>query len=371
MTDDHGQTLKTTPLDKIHREFGAKMVPFAGYSMPVQYPAGIIAEHQHTRTQASLFDVSHMGQVRIDGDQAVQAFETLVPGDIQNLAVGKTRYTLFTNEAGGIIDDLMVSRQSDHLFVIVNASCKEKDLVHIRKHIGGRCRVEEQKQRALIALQGPQAAAVLGRLAPPARHMLFMTSEALRIADFPCFVTRSGYTGEDGYEISVENDDVEELVRLLLHEPEVKPAGLGARDSLRLEAGLCLYGNDIDETSTPIEAALTWTISKRRQKDGGFPGASIILGRIRDGAPRLRVGLLPEGKAPARAHTPIQDAGGETIGEVTSGGYGPTVGGPIAMGYVKTAFSKVGTPVNLMVRGRALPGKVAALPFVAHRYFTR
>jgi len=350
------------------------MVPFAGYEMPVQYE-GIIAEHLHTRASAGLFDVSHMGQVILRGDDVAAALETLVPGDVRDLPVGKMRYTVLTNEQGGIIDDLMVTQGGDHLFLVLNAACKKGDLAHIEAHIGGRCTIEVLSDRALLALQGPAAVNVLARLAPPCRHMLFLTGETLSVANVPCIVTRSGYTGEDGFEISVPADEAEHLARVLLDEPEVKPAGLGARDSLRLEAGLCLYGNDIDETATPVEAALSWVISKRRRAEGGFPGASVIARHLAEGVERKRVGLRPEGKAPARAHAPITGADGAAdgpvIGEVTSGGYGPTVRGPVAMGYVKAEHARSDTPVALMVRGKPLSARVVKLPFVEHQYVKR
>ncbi len=369
MTDAGTQDLKTTPLDALHREHGAKMVPFAGYAMPVQYERGIIEEHLHTRARASLFDVSHMGQAQLVGDDAAAALETLVPGDIAGLGKGKTRYTVLTNDAGGIIDDLMVTNCGNHLFLVVNAACKKGDFAHIRKRIGKRAKLKVLRDRALLALQGPAAADVFGRFVPAARHMMFMTAEPFNIGDIACLVTRSGYTGEDGYEISVAGKDAVNLALLLLGEPEVALAGLGARDSLRLEAGLCLYGSDIGAATTPIEAGLAWVIGNRRRDEGGFPGADVILGQLKSGAPRTRVGLKPDSKAPARAHTPIEDTEGHAIGEVTSGGYGPTVEGPVAMGYVKAVFAAPGTPVNLMVRGKALPGRVVKLPFVEQRYF--
>jgi len=360
--------LKQTPLDALHRARGAKMVAFAGYDMPVQYPAGIMAEHKHTRTAAGLFDVSHMGQARLYGENAVDVIEALVPGDYQGLAEGQTRYTVFTNDQGGIQDDLMITRCADHFYIVVNAACKDQDFAHIAAHITGDARFEIIEDHALIALQGPKAEDVLARFAPPVRHMLFMTAEALHVADAPCFITRSGYTGEDGYELSVPMNQAERIADLLLAEDEVEPVGLGARDSLRLEAGLCLYGSDIDTTTTPVEADLKWVISKRRRETGGFPGADIILGQLRDGAPRKRVGIKPEGKAPARAHTDITDENGTKIGEITSGGFGPTVGGPVAMGYVATEFAEPGRAVTLMVRGKPLPATVAALPFVKQNY---
>ena len=363
------ENLKQTALDALHRELGAKMVPFAGYAMPVQYPDGIIAEHLHTRENACLFDVSHMGQARLNGAEAAAALETLVPGDIKNLGQGRTRYTVLTNDEGGIIDDLMVTNRGDHLFLVVNAACKEGDLAHIEDRIGDRTELEILDDRALVAFQGPKAASQLSHFHAEAETMPFMSMAEMEIGGISCFVTRSGYTGEDGFEISAPAGNAEELVRLLLDRPEVLPAGLGARDTLRLEAGLCLYGSDIDAGTTPVEAGLSWVVNKRRREEGGFPGAEIILGQLENGTPRKRVGIRPDGKAPARAHTPVEDPDGNTIGEITSGGYGPSVEGPIAMGYIKSEFADQGTAVNLRVRGKAIPAKVTALPFVEHRYF--
>jgi aminomethyltransferase len=368
LTDTNDASLKTSPLANLHQELGARMVPFTGYNMPVQYE-GIIAEHTHTRTQAGLFDVSHMGQAILTGPNVEQALETIVPGDIVDLPEGRVRYTFLTNEQGGILDDFMVTRQKDHLFLIVNAACKETDFAHIAKHLGSPYTLDIKPDLALIALQGPSAVTVLSRYAPEAAQMKFMSAATLVLGGIECGVTRSGYTGEDGYEISVSTNHVERLARRLLEEPEVAPIGLGARDSLRLESGLCLYGNDINATTTPIEADLKWTISKRRREIGGFPGADIILNQLATGTCRKRVGLRPSGKAPARAHTEITDATGKVIGEVTSGGFGPSVGGPVAMGYIDTDYSKIGTPINFQVRGKALPGEVAELPFVPHQYF--
>ncbi|MBF0391106.1 MAG: glycine cleavage system aminomethyltransferase GcvT [Alphaproteobacteria bacterium] len=368
MTEPQATTLFETPLGDLHRELGARMVPFAGYAMPVQYPAGIIAEHRHTREHAGLFDVSHMGQVALRGPQAARALETMVPGDVAGLEAGRQRYTLFTNPSGGILDDLMVTNAGDHLFVVVNAGCKQADIEHLIVSIGGRVGIEVLADRALLALQGPEAAAVMERLAPASAAMGFMSGRDLDIAGVACFVTRSGYTGEDGFEISVPANRAEAVARVLLAQSEVAPVGLGARDSLRLEAGLCLYGSDIDTTTTPIEAGLAWTIGKRRRAEGGFPGAEIILGQLRDGPARRRVGIRPEGKAPARAHTDIVDAVGRKIGEVTSGGFGPSLDAPIAMGFVETAFAQPGSELGLMVRGTARPARVVPLPFVPHRY---
>ena len=368
MTEHSSEDLKHTPLDALHRELGAKMVGFAGYDMPVQY-TGIIAEHTHTREQCGLFDVSHMGQAEITGSNPIGALESMVPGDLAALADGQMRYTMLTNDDGGILDDLMVTRRGDNLFVIVNAACKDADFAHIAAGLGDGNQLEIMPDLGLLALQGPKAAEVLGRFAPDCQAMSFMTAQPLTIGDIPCVVSRSGYSGEDGYEISVPADQAEALSRLLLGEEEVMAAGLGARDSLRLEAGLCLYGSDIDETTTPIEAGLIWTISKRRRAEGGFPGASVIQEQIENGVKRKRVGILPDGKAPARAHTEVADKDGNIIGEVSSGGFGPTVGGPIAIGYVKTEFIKADTPVDLMVRGKPNPGKVVKMPFAEHHYF--
>jgi len=364
-------SIKRTPLYPLHVELGAKMVPFAGYDMPVQYPMGILKEHLHTRSAAGLFDVSHMGQGWLIGAGADAAIERLVPGEVKELQPGRIRYSLLLNDEGGILDDLMITRPVDHadrLFLVVNAACKDQDFAHIAAKLGPAFRVERLEDRALIALQGPGAAAALARLAPEAAAMGFMTARPLAIGRHACLVSRSGYTGEDGYEISVPASEAEALTRTLLADPAVKPIGLGARDSLRLEAGLCLYGHDIDTTTSPIEAGLAWTIGKRRRAEGGFPGAARILGELKNGARRRRVGLLPEGRAPAREHTKITDEAGHEIGEVTSGGFGPTANGPIAMGYVAAAAAAVGTRVNLVVRDQPRPAKVVAMPFVPHRY---
>ena len=359
--------LLQTPLHALHRELGARLVPFAGYEMPVQYPGGIIAEHQHCRAAAGLFDVSHMGQITLSGEGAAAALETLVPGDIAGLRPNHTRYTLFTEEQGGILDDLMVTNAGDHLFLVVNAACKADDAAHLRARIGRTAEVKEL-DRALLALQGPQAAAVMARLSPGTDAMKFMTFGRAKVAGIRCWLTRSGYTGEDGFEISVAAEAADDLARRLLKEPEVKPIGLGARDSLRLEAGLCLYGHDIDRTTTPVEANLAWAIGKRRREAGGFPGADIIRRQLAEGPARLRVGIRPDGPAPAREQTPVVDADGARLGTITSGGYGPSVGGPVAMGYVASSASAEGTPVSVVVRGQNRPAKIANLPFVPHRY---
>ncbi len=359
--------LARTRLYDLHREYGAKLVPFAGYEMPLQFPEGILAEHRWCREQAALFDVSHMGQVAIRGASATTALERLVPGDILSLAPGRARYTVLTDEHGGILDDLIVSNAQDHLFLVVNAACKSADLDHLRAHLEPECTVEELADRALLALQGPAAARVLGRLAPAAVGLRFMQAAAMEVTGVPCRVSRLGYTGEDGFEISVPAIEATALARALLSQPEVRPAGLGARDSLRLEAGLCLYGHDIDRNTTPVEAGLGWTIGKRRREEGGFPGAEVILRQLAEGAPRRLVGILPEGRAPAREGTLIH-RDGATIGRVTSGGFGPSVGRPVAMGYVAMTEATGGNAVTLRLRGRDEPARVVALPFVAHRY---
>ncbi|HLO78931.1 MAG TPA: glycine cleavage system aminomethyltransferase GcvT [Magnetospirillum sp.] len=366
---DSDTPLLTTPLDALHRELGGKMVPFAGYAMPVQYPMGVLNEHLHTRDQAGLFDVSHMGQVTIEGADPAAALETLVPGDVVGLGEGKTRYSVFTDANGGILDDLMISKLGPNkLFLVVNAACKHADFAHLKAGLPG-CDVRMLDDRALLALQGPKAAEVFAAVAPGAVGQSFMTIREYDVAGIPCLVTRSGYTGEDGFEISVPADRAEDLARALLALPGVKPIGLGARDSLRLEAGLCLYGSDIDTTTTPVEGGIRWIIGKRRREQGGFPGAAVIQKQLADGPARLRVGIKPDGRAPARAHTEITDADGVTIGEITSGGFGPSVNGPVAMGYVPAAFAQPGTAVKLMVRGKPLDAKVVALPFAPHRYF--
>jgi aminomethyltransferase len=366
--NDPSTTLLSTPLDSLHRELGAKMVPFAGYDMPVQYPLGVLKEHEQTREHAGLFDVSHMGQAYLKGAEAIAAIETLVPGDIDGLASDGVRYTLLTNDQGGIIDDLMVSKYEGGLFLVFNAACKEQDIAHLKAGIGDRAVLEVIEDRALIALQGPAAAEVLARFIPAARHMSFMTIATLHWGDIECIITRSGYTGEDGYEISIPAEDAEDVTRLLLGEAEVEACGLGARDSLRLEAGLCLYGNDIDQETTPIEAGLTWVVGKRRREDKSFPGADIIVQQIADKPTRKRVGIRPDGRAPARAGTEITDPDGNVVGMITSGGFGPTAGGPVAMGYVPIEMAVPDTEIGLSVRGKILPAKIAKMPIVPHNY---
>ncbi len=371
MTD--GEALKTTPLHGLHVELGAKLVPFAGYEMPLQYPRGILKEHTWVREQAGLFDVSHMGQLWLTGGGAAAALETLVPGDIVGLAPTAQRYTVLTNDAGGILDDLLVTHAGDRLFVVVNAACKDDDIRLMQNRLADRCGVEPLIGRALLALQGPAASAVMARHTPDALDRVFMTGSAAEVCGVPCFVTRSGYTGEDGFEISVAAEDAERIARALLAEPEVAPIGLGARDSLRLEAGLCLYGHEIDTTTSPIEAGLAWIVAKPRrsggERSGGFPGAETILGHLADGVQRKRVGLKPEGRAPVREGAEIVDDQGRKVGHVTSGGFGPTVGGPVAMGYVATDLAPPGTPLAAVVRGKTLPVRVEKLPFVPHRYY--
>jgi aminomethyltransferase len=365
-TDPAADTILRTPLDALHRRLGARMVPFAGYNMPVHYPAGILAEHLHCRAQAALFDVSHMGQITLTGTGVAAALETLVPGDMLGIKPGRQRYTLLLDEAGGILDDLMVANQGDRLFLVVNASRKQADWDHLASRIpeiGA-----EMHDRALLALQGPAAIAVMARLSPETASLPFMGVAMLRMAGSDVWISRSGYTGEDGFEISVPADSAIAFAERLLAEPEVAPAGLGARDSLRLEAGLCLYGNDIDELTTPVEAGLNWTIAKRRRESWDFPGAVPIRDQLTHGPTRLRVGIRPDGRAPARGDTPIVALDGTIAGNVTSGGFGPSLGGPVAMGYVRKELTTIGQALTLQVRGKFLPAQVAALPFVPHRY---
>lgn len=368
------QNLLKTPLFALHVELGAKMVPFAGYEMPVQYPMGVKKEHEHTREAAGLFDVSHMGQLKLHGPQAASLLEQLVPVDIQDLPLGKQRYALFTNDQGGILDDLMVANFGDHLFVVVNAACKDQDIAHLRSHIGEQATIEVLDDRALLAIQGPKAAEVMARINPELAKMVFMDAGVYELLGIECMVSRSGYTGEDGYEISVPATDAERFSRELLKHEEVAFIGLGARDSLRLESGLCLYGHDIDTTTSPVEASLLWAISKSRRQDGeragGFPGAATILEQIRTKeVSRKRVGLKGEGRAPVREGTELVDADGKVIGQVTSGTFGPTAQVPVAMGYVATEYAAAGSEVFAMVRGKPLKMTVAAMPFVPQRYY--
>jgi aminomethyltransferase len=374
--------LRRTPLYALHVRLGARMVPFAGYEMPLQYPGGIIAEHLRTRAAASLFDVSHMGQIVLRPrsgrvEDAAQALEALVPGDILTLAPGRQRYTLLTNDAGGVRDDIMVSHQDDHLAAVVNAACKEADEAHLRAALASTCEVAMLDDRALVALQGPRAESALAQLAPQVRAMRFMDARLIDIMGARCVVSRSGYTGEDGFEISIAAGRAEALCEALLRDESVAMAGLGARDTLRLEAGLCLYGSDLDVETTPVEAALEWTIAPARRvggaRTGGFPGAQRILDEFANGAPRRRVGLKPQGRAPVRAHAALlqDEAGTDAIGMVTSGGFGPSLDAPVAMGYVSTPCAQPGTPLFAEVRGKRLPVAVSELPFVTPHYKRR
>ena len=361
--------VEKTPLYDLHLELGGKMVPFAGYELPIQYSAGIKTEHLHCRAGASLFDVSHMGQVRVEGAERVAALESILPADVAGLAEGTTKYSFFTNDSGGILDDLMVTNAGDCIQLVLNAACKKADLAHMRAALAGRVEIVEREDLALLALQGPETSAVLARFAPGIDRIPFMSSGSVVIDGVACVASRSGYTGEDGYELSMAAEGATRVARRLLAEAEVEPCGLGARDSLRLEAGLCLYGNDIDETTSPVEAALTWAISKRRRQEGGFPGAEVVQRQLAEGVARKRVGLLPEGRAPVREGTEIQSADGAPVGKVTSGGFGPSLGGPMAMGYVTKPHAAVDTPLLVVVRGKQLPCKVVKLPFVKQSYY--
>ncbi len=366
MTDTNEKLLRT-PLYALHVELGAKIVPFAGYEMPVQYPTGVLKEHLHTREKAGLFDVSHMGQAFLAGSDPAKALERVTPADVAGLKEGMQRYGLLLNDQGTIKDDFMFSKlvgEAD-MYLVVNAGTKDGDYAYMADKLKGAATITTRFDRALLALQGPMAGAVLERLSPGIDKLTFMKVIRADVAGCPAIVSRSGYTGEDGFEISVEGKDGERVARALLAESEVLPIGLGARDSLRLEAGLCLYGHDIDETVNPAEANLMWSIQKRRRTDRDFPAADKIL----DAAPsKKRVGILPVGKAPAREHTPVADKTGRVIGEITSGGFGPSVNGPVAMGYVETAFAADGTEVDLIVRGKPMPARIAPMPFFPHRY---
>ena len=372
------ENLLTTPLNALHIELGARMVPFAGYSMPVQYQGpgmGLVAEHHHTRTAAGLFDVSHMGQLRLVGPDAAAAFESLMPVDVIGLGLHKQRYGLLLNDEGGIIDDLMFVNRGEDIFVIVNGACKHGDLAHIQSRIASRCTIEPQFDRALLALQGPQAVTALARLLPGVSQLVFMTGMAATWEGADLYVTRSGYTGEDGFEISLPANAADAFARALLAQPEVKPIGLGARNSLRLEAGLCLYGNDIDTTTTPVEANLNWAMQKVRRnggaRAGGFPGADKVLAQL-DGsqaAQRLRVGLIALERVPVREHVELNNDAGHKVGEVTSGLLAPTADKPVALAYVQAEYAAMGTRLNAMVRGKSVPMEVSALPFVPNRYY--
>src|SRR3954470_20821956 len=376
--DDQSE-LKQTPLHGLHVASGGKMVPFAGYDMPVQFAAGVLKEHLHTRSRAGLFDVSHMGQIALRAksgraEDAARALERLVPQDVLGIALGRQRYAQFTNEAGGILGDLMIANFGDHLFLVVNAACKAADEAHLRERLSDSCIIERLADRALIALQGPRAESALAKFCADVAAMKFMDAGPRRVGNFDCFVSRSGYTGEDGFEISVPAEHAEALATALLDNGDVLPIGLGAHDSLGLEAGLCLYGHDIDTTTTPVEAALEWSIQKSRRtggaRTGGFPGAEKILAHFDNGASRRRVGLRAEGRAPVREGALLfaDAASGEAIGKVTSGGFGPSLNAPVAMGYVPTPQSALGTKLFAEVRGQRLPLQVAAMPFVKNTY---
>ena len=379
MSADATAPLLTSPLNALHLELGARMVPFAGYHLPVQYPAGLVAEHHHTRTAAGLFDVSHMGQLRLHGPDAAAAFESLMPVDVMGLGLHRQRYGLLLNDEGGILDDLMFVNRGEDIFVIVNGACKHEDLAHIRSRMGHRCAVEPQFDRALLALQGPQAVTALERLLPGVKQLVFMTGMPTRWnhagQGAELYVTRSGYTGEDGFEISLPASAAEAFARALLAQPEVKPIGLGARNSLRLEAGLCLYGNDIDTRTTPVEANLGWAMQKVRRtggaRAGGFPGADKVLAQLDRTTPaqRLRVGLVGLERVPVREHVELYNGSGQKIGEVTSGLLAPTADKPVALAYVQADHCAAGTRLNAMVRGKAVPMEVSPLPFVPNRYF--
>ena len=379
LSRDDQDSLQTTPLHGLHVSLGGKMVPFAGYDMPVQYPAGVLKEHLHTRSAAGLFDVSHMGQIALRPksgkvEDAARALERLVPQDIVAIAPGRQRYAQFTNADGGLLDDLMVANFGDHLFLVVNAACKAEDEAHLRANLSDDCIIDSLTERALIALQGPKAESALAKLCAEAPSMKFMDAGPHKVAGIDCFVSRSGYTGEDGFEISFPAGDAERLARTLLDNPDVLPIGLGARDSLRLEAGLCLYGHDIDTATTPVEAALEWSVQKSRRtggaRAGGFPGAEKILAHFDQGAGRRRVGLRTEGRAPVREGALLfaDSAGGEPVGKVTSGGFGPSLNAPVAMGYLPTQLSTLGTNLFAEVRGQRLAVTVAAMPFVKNTY---
>lgn len=370
----NAEPLLKTPLHALHLELGARMVPFAGYSMPVQYPQGLMAEHLHTRQAAGLFDVSHMGQLRLLGTEAALAFESLMPVDVLSLGVGKQRYGLLLNEAGGILDDLMFVNRGQDIFVIVNGACKAADIAHIQAHIGSRCQVQPLPEQALLALQGPLAVVAMTRLVPSVSQLVFMTGGAYVWQGAPLFITRSGYTGEDGFEISVHADHAEALARALLAQPEVQPIGLGARNSLRLEAGLCLYGQDINTTTTPVQAGLKWALQASRRsggaRAGGYMGGQQVMGEL-DGSialQRQRVGLIALERVPVREHVRLHNDAGPDVGEVTSGLLSPSTNQPIAMAYVQAEYAAAGTRLAAMVRGKPVPMQVVAMPFVPTRY---
>ncbi len=368
MTDP--SELRSTPLHDLHIELGARMVPFAGWSMPVQYPDGVMTEHTWTRTGAGLFDVSHMRTVELHGEDRMEGLEALVPASITGISEGRVRYTFFTNDRAGILDDLMVTNAGPHLSMVLNAGRADVGLAHLRTHLPSSVEVVERDDLGLLALQGPQAVDAVARLVPEVANLTFLDSGTAHFSALGLTMTlsRSGYTGEDGFELTVPNEHIEAVARLLLAQPEVKPSGLGARDTLRLEAGLCLYGNDLDETTTPVEADLVWAIQKRRREEGGFPGHDVVMAQLADGPPRVRVGIAASGRRPIRDGADLQTPEGETVGVVTSGGFGPTVERPVAMGYVPPAQSEPGTALVADVRGKPEACAVAPLPFAPHRY---
>ncbi|MFQ5967805.1 MAG: glycine cleavage system aminomethyltransferase GcvT [Acidimicrobiia bacterium] len=360
---------KRTSLYDLHIEAGARMTVFAGYEMPVRYEPGTISEHLHTRTEASLFDVSHMGVIEIHGPDRAPALERLVPSDVSGLATDRLRYTFFTNEQGGILDDLILRNEGDRLVLVANAARKQDDLGHLQLSLEGSAQPIARNDLAILALQGPRSAMALSRLFPPASELRFMQGTRGRHRDGQVLISRSGYTGEDGFELILDAEDAPKIAKELLAQPEVEWAGLGARDTLRLEAGLCLYGADLDETTTPVEAGLGWAMQKRRREEGGFRGWDVIRKQLERGPDRTRVGILPEGRAPVREGGKLVESDGRTVGEVTSGGYGPSVGGPVAMGYVEVAASDPERRLVAMVRKKEIPCRVHDLPFVAHRYW--
>jgi len=366
--------LKRTALHSLHLELDARLVPFAGYEMPVQYKGGIRQEHTHTRNRASLFDISHMGQLKVYAENVAERMESLVPGGITSLGINQQCYSVLTNDEGGIIDDLMISRGRDHLFMGINAACKETDIAYLRSKMEPDCRIEILEDFSLLALQGPEAAAVMADYISDIDQFGFMQARMVRIDGVECLVHRCGYTGEDGFEISVQADAALPLARTLLAHDAVEAAGLGARDSLRLEAGLCLYGHDINAKTTPVEANLGWVVAKKYRgellHEASFPGAATILGQLRDGPTIMRTGIRPEGRTPVREEAEIQNREGRIIGRITSGGYGQTTGGPVAMGYVESDYVAPDTPLNVIIRGRPHPVRVTPLPFVKHRYHT-
>ncbi len=365
--------LKRTPLYTLHIEQNAQMVPFAGYEMPVQYSNGLKQEHLHTRNHAGLFDISHMGQLKLSGDSTVQFLESLVPSRIQDLSQNAQRYSVFTNEQGGIIDDLMITNAGGHFFVVINAACKDNDIKIMREQLPDNSILEQLNNFALLALQGPEASAVMQRFCPEATELVFMTGAQFTLNNVPCFINRCGYTGEDGFEISIPSEQAENIARSFLAEEEVAFIGLGARDSLRLEAGYCLYGHDLDDKTSPVEANLNWVVSKSRLKDESqtYPGIEIIRQQLQQGTERLRVGLLSDGKAPIREGAYILNEQEISVGTITSGGFSPSVGKPIAIGYINKQYASVGTQLIVKVRDRIQQVKVVALPFVEHRYYKR